>query len=54
MAARRDSMFIPPQRIERDANALLEEYGSHHAPITEPPIPIDELQERNEQKGGGE
>lgn len=45
MAARRDSMFIPPQRIERDADALLEEYGCHHTPITEPPIPIDELVE---------
>ena len=42
---RSDSGYMPIQRIERDANSLIEEYSARFPPIAEPPIPVDEMVE---------
>jgi hypothetical protein len=40
---RTDVPFLKPTEIENDALALLAEYARDREPITEPPIPIDEI-----------
>jgi hypothetical protein len=37
--------YLPEKRIERQAQLLLDEWAQDHAPITEPPVPIDEILE---------
>ena len=37
--------YLPEKRIERQAQLLLDEWAEHHAPVTEPPVPIDDILE---------
>jgi len=37
--------FLPEKRIEDQAQLLLDEWAESHSPITEPPVPIDDILE---------
>lgn len=39
--------FLPPQAFEDEALVMLAEYGNAHGPVTDPPVPIDDIVEKH-------